>query len=110
MVDLDFSPDPIRDGQHVDRFPVRLRADGSGECETRVDIRDSDHIVVTTETYRLRPEINTITLTPNRGYRCEREDLCFQVVADIERTSRRLDAQRRFCATRAGRGRWTLRN
>jgi len=110
LVDLSMSPDPIKDGQRIARFRVRLRSDGSGECETTISIRETsgNQLVARRTAQRLRPGVNELYVLPEARYRFEREEHCFEVLADIERTHRRVDAQRRFCARRAGRSAWTL--
>jgi hypothetical protein len=107
--DLDISPDPVSNGQRISRFHVRLRADGSGECQTRLSIRDRDQTVAQGTTYRLRPGINDINLVPSSSYRFEGGDRCFTVTADIQNTNRAIDAARNFCAKNIGRGTWTFK-
>src|SRR4051812_979841 len=38
--DLDMSPDPINRGERVKQWRVRVRVDGSGECETTFEVRE----------------------------------------------------------------------
>jgi hypothetical protein len=111
IVDLDMSPDPIAQGQRVNRWFVRVRSDASGECRTVIRIRDAEGEEVGRELrYRLRPGINEITIEPHERYRLTRKEHCFQVVADIERTPRAVDAARRFCARETGFRRWSMRS
>ncbi|HWP24180.1 MAG TPA: hypothetical protein VNM15_08410 [Candidatus Binatia bacterium] len=111
IVDLAMSPDPVSEGQRIGQFRVNLRADGSGECETRLQIRESDgnELIAAERVYRLRPGINPITLEPEGRYRFSRREHCFDVLANIENTPRRIDAARRFCAREIGGRRWSLR-
>jgi hypothetical protein len=111
VVDLNMSPDPVAQGQRVNRWAVRLRADGSGECRTVVRIRDADGEEVGRElTYRLRPGMNLIEVEPHERYRFSRNEHCFDVLVNIEGTARRVDAARRFCARETAGRRWTMRS
>ena len=110
VVDLDMSPDPIREGQRINSWLIRLRADASGECRTVIRIRDASGDEVGRERVsRLRPGVNEIEIEPHERYRFTREEHCFQVVADIAGTRRGVDAERRFCARRSSDRRWTMR-
>jgi hypothetical protein len=110
VVDLDMSPDPIGEGQRINQFRVSLRADGSGECETRLQIRESDRndLIASERVYRLRPGMNQIRIEPEGRYRFSRREHCFDVLANIENTARRIDAARRFCAREISGRRWSL--
>ncbi|HWO40590.1 MAG TPA: hypothetical protein VNO43_02165 [Candidatus Eisenbacteria bacterium] len=111
VVDLDMAPDPIAEKERVKRWFVRLRADGTGECRTVIRIRDNDGEEVGREVaYRLRPGMNEISVEPSERYRLSRGEHCFEVVADIDRTPRRVDAERRFCAREIGKRRWSMRS
>jgi hypothetical protein len=111
VVDLDMSPDPIAEGQRLNRWLVRIRADASGECRTLVRIRDAEGEEVGRElTYRLRPGMNEIAIEPHERYRFSRNEHCFQVIANIAGTARPVDAARRFCARQTAGRRWTLRS
>jgi hypothetical protein len=110
VVDLDMSPDPIGEGQRINRWLVRLRADGSGECRTVVRIREAGGDEIGRErAYRLRPGMNAIEVEPHERYRFGRNEHCFQVVADIAGTARPVDAARRFCARQIAGRRWSMR-
>jgi hypothetical protein len=112
VVDLDMSPDPIAEGQRINRWLVRLRADSTGECRTTIRIyeRPGKDLVAQAGVRRLRPGINDIEMEPVERYRFNREEHCYQVTADIAGTEEAVDARRRFCARRApGAGRrWTI--
>lgn len=110
VVDLDMSPDPVADGQRINQFRVSLRADGSGECETRLQVRETDgnDLIAAERVYRLRPGMNQIRIEPEGRYRFSRREHCFDVIANIENTQRRVDAARRFCAREVGGRRWSL--
>ena len=111
VVDLGMSPDPIADGQPVRVWRVRLRADASGECQTTLQIRErrDNDLVGRARVYRLRPGINEIDFDPVDRYRFSRNEHCFEVIADIAGTGRRVDAARTFCARQISGRRWSLR-
>lgn len=110
VVDLDISPDPIAEGQRINRWLVRLRADESGECRTTLRIKEvSGDEVGRARVFRLRPGNNSIEIEPNGRYRFTRSEHCFQVTADIAGTRRAIDAARRFCARRIAGRRWSFR-
>lgn len=109
VVDLGISPDPVGENQEIRSWRVELRADSDGECATTVQIqeRPGNTIVGTKRIYYLRPGLNTITVQPDRRYRMSQARHCFTVIADIEETSRAVDASGNFCAQKQGNG-WTM--
>lgn len=111
VVDLDMAPDPIAQGQRINRFLVRLRADGSGECRTVIRVREEGDkdLVAQERVYRLRPGINEMVIEPYERYRFSRNEHCFVVLADIAGTARPVDAARRFCARQVAGRRWSMR-
>lgn len=110
VVDFDISPDPIADGQTIRAVRVRVRADGSGECETTFTVRERDGDLVARErVYRLRPGMNEIVFEPNERYRFDRGEHCFDVAANIAGNYRRIDSERTFCARQLPGRRWSLR-
>jgi hypothetical protein len=111
VVDLRMSPDPIAEGQRIDRWLVRLRADASGECRTMIRLReeDSNDLIGQERVYLLRPGMNDIVIEPSERYRFSRNEHCFMVAANIEGTAKRVDATRRFCAKQSGGRRWTMK-
>ncbi len=90
IVNLDMAPDPIAQGQRIDRFLVRLRADGSGECRTVLRVREEGEkdLIGQERVYGLRPGINEIVIEPYERYRFSRNEHCFVVLADIAGTAR----------------------
>jgi len=105
--DLDLSPDPIMEGQRIRSWKVRLRFDGTRECETEIEIREGGDVVARTRRINLRPGVSEIEVPPLESYRLHGREHCFEVVADLEGTRRNVDAASRFCARqRMG---WSLR-
>lgn len=111
IADLGMAPDPIAEGQRLNRFFVLLRADGSGECRTVIRVREQGEkdLVGQERVYMLRPGINEIAIDPYERYRFSRNEHCFEVLADIAGTSRPVDAARRFCARQIAGRRWTMK-
>ena len=110
VVDLDMSPDPVADGQRINQFRVSLRSEGADDCATYLQIRETEgnDLIATERVYRLHPGINQVRIEPDGRYRFSRQEHCFNVVANIENTSRAVDAARRFCARQVGGNRWSL--
>jgi len=110
VVDLDISPDPIADGQPIRALRIRVQADGSGECQTTFQVRERDgDQVARGRVFRLRPGTNEIVLEPIERYRFSRNEHCFDVLADVAGTARRIDAERTFCSRQLPGRRWSLR-
>jgi hypothetical protein len=104
--DLDVAPDPLVEGERINGWRVRIRLDGNRECETEIEIREGNEVVAQGD-YRLRPGINEIQLRPLERYRFQRGQHCFEVLADLEGTRRKVDADRQFCARQ--RPAWSMR-
>lgn len=98
IVDLDLSPDPIVEGQRIRFWTVKIRLEGRRECDTEIEIRDSDGVVARQRNSTLRPGMNEIKIQPAERYRFHRDEHCLKVVVDLEGTRREVDADRRFCA------------
>jgi hypothetical protein len=111
ITDLDMSPDPLERGQRVKRWRITVEVDGTGECETTFEIREKPGRDVVARGGRrvLRPGKNEIQLEPDGKYRFRNREHCFEVLADIERTRRAIDAREGFCARESDNGRWTMR-
>jgi hypothetical protein len=96
--DLDVSPDPLVEGQRIKAWRVRIRFDGDRECETEIVVREGDEVVGRVRNHVLRPGVNDVVVQPVETYRFKGNEHCFDVVADLEGSRRRIDADRRFCA------------
>jgi hypothetical protein len=86
---------------------VQLFLEGNRECETEIMIREGNDLVGQGRRIMLRPGINEIDIPPAEGYRFRGREHCFDVLADVEGTRRRVEAARRFCALQ--RPSWSLR-
>jgi hypothetical protein len=105
--DLDVSPDPLIEGQRIRGWKVRLRLEGSRECETEVTVREGNDRAGQARRVVLRPGVNEIDIPPAEGYRFHGREHCFDVIVDLEGSRRRVDADRRFCAQQ--KAAWSLR-
>jgi len=105
--DLDATPDPLIEGQRIRNWRVKIRSDANRECETEIEIREGNDVVVGPRRYTLRPGINEVEMPATETYRFHRGEHCFTVVVDLEGTRRPVDTDRRFCARQ--RAAWSLR-
>jgi hypothetical protein len=105
ILDLDMVPDPARHGQPIQRWVVKLKADGNGECATRIQVRDRNQLAGSAIRWTLRPGENEISIPANPHYKMQDQDHCFTVVADIQNNPTDIDGSRPFCAKAS----WTLK-
>ena len=105
--DLDMSPDPVVEGQHIREWKVRIRFDGRRDCETDIVIREGNDNVGRVRNFNLRPGVNEITIPASEGFRMRSREHCFNVQVDLDGSRQRVDADRRFCA--AQKTMWSMR-
>ena len=105
VVQLEISPDPVRQGQRV-VFRVTISNGSRYSGRVTLAIKDKDEIISEVRDALLRPGDNQVSF-PESSYRFSRSDHCFTVEADIERTRSPIDTSREFCAKRTNLG-WTL--
>ena len=105
VTDLTMYPDPVVQGQML-LFSMVIVNDSSYKRRVSIAIRDGDESVSEISDISIRPGTNRIKF-PYSGYRFSRQDHCFVVLVDIERSSRPVDLARRYCARRTPLG-WTL--
>jgi len=105
VLDLDISPDPVREGQRV-RFAVAIFNKSPHGGRVNLIIKDRNEIVIEAHDIMVRPGQNRIEF-PWTGYRFSRSEHCFLLEVDIERNRRAVDAARAFCAWKT-QGGWTL--
>jgi len=110
VTDLDMSPDPIEKGKRVKMWRVTLEVDGTGECETAIEVRQKPNreLVARTTRAKLKPGRNEIRLEPDAKYAFREKEHCLEVQVRIEKTEKRIDEREGFCARDAGDGRYTL--
>ena len=105
VLDLDMSPDPVREGQRVN-FQATMENLSRHSGRTTIYLKDRDEIVSVIYDVLLKPGQNQVFF-PESNYRFSRTDHCFTVEVDIEGTRRRVDMVREFCLHQARRG-WTM--
>jgi len=105
VLDLDISPDPVRERERV-RFRMTIFNKSPHGVRVSLAIRDRNETVAEAHEVMIRPGQNRIEF-PWTGYRFNRSEHCFLVEVDLERTRRPVDAARAFCARRTMGG-WTM--
>ncbi len=105
VLQLAMSPDPIREGQRVS-FQALVANRSRHSVRAHFFLKDRDEIVTQVYDVLLRPGENQVVF-PQANYRFFRNDYCFTVEVDIERTRRPIDIAREFCARRTHQG-WTM--
>ena len=55
ILDLGMPPDPVRQGQRIQLWSVKLQSDYNGECLTFLEIRDRDQLVGRGVQYLIKP-------------------------------------------------------
>jgi hypothetical protein len=99
ILDLDMHPDPVHQGQPVQRFTITVQWDRRRECLTSLEVRDDGgHVAGRLMQHRIRPGTHRYAIPAVRGYRFRRQDNCFRVVANIENAWASIDAARQECA------------
>ena len=99
-------PDPVREGQGV-RFQAVISNLSRHLGRVSLFVKDKDEVVAAVEDVPLRPGDNRIVF-PQTRYRFQRQDSCFTVEVDIERSRRPIDLSKEFCARKTYQG-WRMR-
>ena len=105
IVELEFSPDPVREGQRIS-FQIILENNSRHSTRITLTIKDRDEIISEAKDVQIHPDKNRIDF-PATNYRFSRSDHCLTVEADIGQTRQRIDLAKEFCARRTRSG-WTL--
>lgn len=105
VIQLGINPDPVREGQRMS-FQAIISNTSRHSEEVSLFVKDKDEVVTAIFDIRLKPGENRITF-PESKYRFSREEYCFTVEVDIERTKKVVDAASKFCARRTKLG-WTM--
>jgi hypothetical protein len=98
--------DPVREGQGV-RFQAVISNLSRHLGRVSLFVKDKDEVVAAVEDVPLRPGDNRIVF-PQTRYRFQRQDSCFTVEVDIERSRRPVDLAKEFCARKTYQG-WSMR-
>ncbi len=105
VIELRINPDPVREGQRMN-FQAILANASKHSGEVSLFIKDKDEVVTAIFDMWIKPGENRITF-PETKYRFTREEYCFTVEVDIERTRRSIDVAREFCARKTFQG-WSM--
>lgn len=105
VLQLEMAPDPVREGEWVS-FQAVVSNLSRRPGKVNLSIKDRDEVVVSAYDVTLRPGDNRIVF-PQTHYRFHRQESCFTVEVDIERTRRPVDLAKEFCARRTYRG-WSM--
>jgi len=105
VVQLEMSPDPVREGQLVS-FAAIVSNLSRHSGRVSLFIKDRDEVVTAVYDVVLRPGDNRVAF-PQTNYRFSRNEYCFIVEVDIEQTRRPVDSAKEFCARRTHLG-WSL--
>ena len=105
VLQLEMSPDPVRVGQWVS-FQVVVSNLSRNSGKVSLFIKDRDELVAAANDVVIRPGENRVPF-PQTSYRFERNDYCFTVEVEIERSRRPVNLAKEFCARRTLQG-WTM--
>ncbi len=105
VLQLIMSPDPVREGQRV-VFQAVVANRSPHSAKAHFFIKDRNEIVTQVYDVFIRPGENQIVF-PQTRYRFFRNENCFMVEVDIERTRKPVDVVREFCVRRNPQG-WTM--
>jgi len=105
VIQLTMFPDPVREGQRVG-FEAIVANYSQYSARVQFFIQDRDEVVTQANDIWLRPGDNRIVF-PQTNYRFSRNEYCFTLVVDIERTRRSIDLAKEFCVQRSYQG-WTM--
>jgi hypothetical protein len=105
VLQLNMSPDPVREGQAVS-FEATVDNLSRHAAEVSLFIRDRDEVITVVHEVALKPGRNQIFF-PRTNYRFSRQEHCFTMAVDIERTIQAIDLVKGFCARKISQG-WTL--
>ena len=105
VLQLEMNPDPVRQGQSVS-FQAVVSNVSRHPGRVSLFIKDRDEVVTAVHDVMIKPEQNRIVF-PQTNYRFSRNEYCFIVEVDIERTRRPVDVAKEFCARRTFLG-WSM--
>jgi hypothetical protein len=102
---LEMNPDPVREGQWVS-FQAVISNRSHYSARVSLFVKDRDEVVSAVDDVLLKPGNNRIFF-PQTHYRFSRNQYCFTVEVDIERTRSPVDVAKEFCARRTYQG-WSM--
>jgi hypothetical protein len=110
IVSLSIHPDPLPDTSRVEEWLLRLRYNSEAECQTIIQIVETEREVVAAgAAVLIRSGANEIKLTPAPDYQFTANERCFKVV--LKATGSKIESEDRqaFCALRIDNRWWTMR-
>jgi hypothetical protein len=102
---LEMTPDPVRENQRVN-FQAVISNLSQHPGRVSLLIKDRDEVITVAHDVFLQPGNNRIEF-PETYYRFSRQEHCFTLEVDIERSRRPVDLVTEVCARKTFRG-WTL--
>jgi hypothetical protein len=105
VLKLEMTPDPVREGQRV-TFSATISNHSRHSGRVSLFVKDRDEVITEVEDLLLQPGQSRIEFPPTR-YRFSRQEHCFTLEVDIERSRRPLDLAKEVCARRTHYG-WSL--
>lgn len=106
VLQLEMNPDPVREGQWMS-FQAVVSNLSKHSGRVNLFIKDRDEVIAAVNDVVLRPGDNRISFH-QINYRFQRQEYCFTVEVDIERSRRLIDVAKEFCAQRTYQG-WSIR-
>jgi hypothetical protein len=106
VLQFEMNPDPVREGQWVS-FQVVVSNRSHHSTRVSLFVKDRDESVTSVDNVLLKPGKNRIFF-PQTDYRFSKNEYCFTVEVDIERTRRPIDVAKEFCAQRTYQG-WSMK-
>lgn len=106
VLELEMNPDPVREGEWVS-FQALILNRFRYSARVRLLVKDRDEVVTAVDDVLLKRGNNRIFF-PQSRYRFSRNENCFTVEVDIERTRRPVDLAKEFCARRTYQG-WSMK-
>jgi hypothetical protein len=106
ILQLEMNPDPVREGEWVS-FQAVVSNLSRHSGRVSLFIKDRDEVVAIAHDVSLRSGDNRIAF-PQTRYRFHRQESCFTVEVDIERTRRTVDLAKEFCVQKTYQG-WSMR-
>ena len=110
IVSLSIHPDPLPDTSRIEEWLLRLRYNSEAECQTVIQIVETEREVVAAEAAVLiRSGANEIKLTPAPDYRFMANERCLKVVLTATDSKIENEDRQAFCALRIDNRWWTMR-
>ncbi len=110
IISLSIHPDPLPDASRVEEWLLRLRYNSEAECQTVIQIVETEREVVAAEAAVLiRSGANEIKLTPAPDYRFMANERCFNVVLTATDSKIESEDRQAFCVLRIDNRWWTMR-